>query len=68
MKTNNNQIKIDWNNQSGHWWNETCADIMETFGLPGDRYVSSPTADYMLFTFKNKKDADLCRILVSEKI
>jgi len=61
-------VKINWDNQSGHWWNQTCADIMEVFGLPGNKYLSQPTAEYMLFTFKNKKDADLCRILVSEKL
>ena len=61
-------IKIVWDNQNGSWWNLTCADIMEVFGLPGNKYVSTPTADYMLFTFKSKRDADLCRILVSEKL
>ena len=62
------EVVVRWENQSGHWWNETCADIMEIFGLPGDRYESVPTADFMSFRFKNKRDADLCRILVSEKI
>jgi len=61
-------VTIQWENQAGHWWNETCADIMEVFGLPGDRYISKPTADFMTFTFKNKKDADLCKVLISEKI
>lgn len=61
-------IRIPWNNQQEHWWNETCADIMQVFGLPGDRYTSHPTPDYMDFHFKSQKDADLCKILISEKV
>lgn len=62
-------VKVDW--QSHHttiWWNEICATVLEVFGLPGDRFVYTPTADYMTFTFKSKKDADLCKILLSEHI
>jgi hypothetical protein len=61
-------VRLPWTGQSGAWWNEACADIMEVFGLPGDRFTSHPTADYMDFYFKSEKDAKLCRILVSEKI
>jgi hypothetical protein len=49
-------------------WNEICAWAIEQFGLPGNRYESHPDSDYMLFTFKSKKDADLCRILLSERL
>jgi hypothetical protein len=61
-------IRIPWNNQSQTWWTDTCADIMEVFGLPGHRYNSHPTPDYMDFHFKSKKDAELCRILVSHQL
>ncbi len=61
-------IRIPWNNQQEHWWNETCADIMQVFGLPGHRYTSHPTPDYMDFYFNSQKDADLCKILISEKV
>jgi hypothetical protein len=44
-----------------------CALVLEVFGLPGNRYESHPDSDYMLFKFKSKKDADLCRILLSER-
>lgn len=64
----NLEICISWNNQTGPWWNECCAMVMEVFGLPGDKFVTTPTADFMLFKFKNKRDADLCRILLSEKL
>lgn len=61
-------VRIPWNNQSGAWWNETCADIMEVFGLPGNRYQSHPTPNYMDFHFKSTKDAQLCRIMVSHQL
>jgi hypothetical protein len=42
--------------------------VLEVFGLPGGRYESKPEHDYMSFTFKNQKDATLCRILLSERL
>jgi hypothetical protein len=69
MSPSDHEVLVDWNpNRNSGFWNEICADIIEVFGLPGDRFVSSPTEDFMIFTFKNKKDAALCRILISEKI
>jgi hypothetical protein len=62
------QIRLPWTGQASYWWNEACADVMEVFGLPGDRFTSHPTADYMDFYFKSEKDAKLCKILLSEKI
>jgi hypothetical protein len=61
-------ITLSWDNQSNTWWNQACADVLEVFGLPGHRYYYKPYPDYMKFTFKSKKDADLCRILLSDKI
>jgi hypothetical protein len=61
-------IIVHWNNQHNAWWNETCASVLEVFGLPGQRFYYKPYEQYMTFTFKSKKDADLCRILLSEKI
>lgn len=61
-------VRIPWNGQENYWWNEVCADILEVFGLPGDRYTSHPTPNYMDFHFKSTKDVELCKILISEKI
>lgn len=63
-----NVIRLPWDSQDKYWWNEVCADVIEVFGLPGGRFTSHPTPNYMDFHFKSKKDADLCRILLSEKI
>jgi len=64
------ELRIDWKltQDTDKWWNAVCADIMEVFGLPGDRYTSHPYQDCMLFRFKSKKDYQLCKILVSDKI
>ena len=62
------RITVPWKNQSNTWWNETCANILEPFGLPGDRYVTEITADHMHFDFNDDKDALMCRIMISDKI
>jgi len=64
----NQIITIDWHNQNNVWWNETCASVLEVFGLPGGRFYYKPYPNHMTFTFKSKKDADLCRVLLSERI
>ena len=61
-------VSLPWHGQKNYWWNEVCADVLEVFGLPGDRFTSHPKMDQMDFHFKSKKDADLCRLMLSEKI
>ena len=68
VQTGDYEIIIPWHNQGNLWWNETCAMVLEVFGLPGNRFVYKPFEDFMTFTFKSKKDADLCRILLSERL
>jgi hypothetical protein len=69
MKTTANTVTVLWNEKrTGSWWNETCAMVLEVFGLPGKRYSTHPDTDYMSFEFKNTKDADLCRVLLSERL
>ena len=38
-------------------WNETCAWAVTHFGLPGIKYTTHPTEDYMDFYFVDEKDA-----------
>jgi hypothetical protein len=61
-------VIIPWESQSNHWWNETCADIMEHFGLPGGKYTTEVSSEYMKFIFNDDRDALMCRLLVSDKI
>lgn len=62
------EIKIPWEVQHNIQWNETCAQIIEQFGLPGGRYTTKITNDWMLFTFNNEEDAFMCKILISDRI
>jgi len=68
MITDDHEIIVDWHNQGAVWWNETCAMVLEVFGLPGNRFIYKPFENFMTFTFKSIKDADLCRILLSERL
>lgn len=64
-----NSVEVKWHvGQNGFWWNETCAMVLEVFGLPGDRFTSHPSQDKLIFNFKNPKDASLCRILLSDRL
>jgi len=59
-KDNNYQytIRIPWRlGDTVTSWNQTCAWAIEKFGLPGDKFITHPTEDYMDFMFKTKEDA-----------
>jgi hypothetical protein len=62
------EICVPWKSQSNVWWNETCARIIEHFGLPGNRYTTEVSADDMKFFFVNDKDAFMCKIMISEEL
>ncbi len=62
------RITVPWQSQSNHWWDQTCADIVEHFGLPGGKYVTEVSSECMHFDFKDERDALLCKIMISEKI
>jgi len=64
----NNTVVVLWENQSNTWWNETCANIMEVFGLPGEKYQTEISTDSMKFHFNNEKDAFMCKLLISEDL
>ena len=62
------EINIPWEDQSNTWWNETCATIVEHFGLPGGKYVTSVSTECMKFVFYDDRDYLMCKILVSDKV
>jgi len=49
-------IPFRWGNTITSW-NETCIWAIEQFGLPGDRFTTNTTEDYMDFYFRDEKDA-----------
>jgi hypothetical protein len=49
------EIRVPWESQSNTWWNETCANIIEHFGLPGGKYTTEVSADDMRFFFTDER-------------
>jgi hypothetical protein len=63
-------VKITWGLKSDEYnltWSETCARIMEQFGLPGDRYTTEINSDYMIFNFKTQEDAVMATLMVGNQ-
>ena len=59
------EIRVDWMaGDTVSLWTEKCATIMETFGLPGDKYFTSVNEDYMLFSFVDPKDAMMAKLMI----
>ena len=57
------RVRISW--QTNHdipTWNETCAWAVEQFGLPGDRFSTHATEEYMDFYFRDERDAILFQL------
>ena len=40
-------------------WNDACAWALEQFGLPGDRFQTELTSDWMKFKFNSPHDATI---------
>jgi|DEB0MinimDraft_4_1074332.scaffolds.fasta_scaffold59781_2 hypothetical protein len=53
------RVVIPWHNTIEHVaeWTEGSVWAIEKFGLPGDRYVCSPTREGMEFWFREESDA-----------
>ena len=49
-------------------WNEICAQGMEMFGLPGNRYITEANVNDMTWYFKDPKDALLMTLKFSEQL
>ena len=64
IKTSNDEyvVHIKWDNDADHdkaqeYWNDTCIWAIENFGLPGHRFATKATQDYIDFYFQDEKDA-----------
>lgn len=52
------KVEISWRNGDEiSRWDKICAECVEAYGLPGDKYMTLPSADNMIFAFKDEKDA-----------
>lgn len=64
-----NEVAVPWRQgDTISSWNEVCAQIVERFGLPGDKYTTEVSADWMGFKFNDEKDALMCRLMISERL
>jgi hypothetical protein len=51
-------VKIYWKNgDTLTAWDEKCIQLMELFGLPGDKYVTTFCEDFLQINFYNERDA-----------
>jgi hypothetical protein len=56
-------MTLDWvDNDTILTWNHTLANIVEVFGLPGDRYITEADVNNMTFWFRDHRDALLFRL------
>ena len=58
LKKQATRVRVPWfKGSKPYMWNKICADAIEYFGLPGIRYYTHSTEDYMDFYFYNERDA-----------
>lgn len=52
------KVKIPWRKgDTINRWDIICIECVNSFGLPGDKYMTATTADDMVFYFKDEKNA-----------
>ena len=63
-------VHVPWNPKLNTTllWTQVTASILERFGLPGDKYTTEITEDYMNFLFKDEREGLMCQLLVSDYI
>jgi hypothetical protein len=51
-------VRIYWKyGDTNTKWDEKCIWAIETFGCPGDKFITHVCEDFMDFMFKDSKDA-----------
>jgi len=63
-------VHVPWSPKAGSIpiWDEITISIVERFGLPGDRYTTELTDNYMNFIFDDDHQGLMCQLLVSDYI
>ena len=58
-------IKVAWKDgDSVSDWTDKCTRVLESFGLPGNKYMTKVTEDYMIFSFIEAEDALMARLII----
>lgn len=56
-------VKVYWSNgDTVTLWNEKMAWVTENFGLPGERWQTEVSNEYMILYFDNEKDCMFARL------
>ena len=60
-------VRVPWRTDfnSDTEWNELCAQVIEKFGLPGDKFMATANEHYMDFTFFKDQDGTLALMHLS---
>jgi hypothetical protein len=59
------EVKVDWlAGDDIPLWDKKCIRVIESFGLPGGKYETELTEDYMIFHFKDPKDALVAKLML----
>lgn len=52
------RVRIPWTkSDTSYKWNDVCAWALEEYGLPGDKYHTHSTVDFMDFYFYDERHA-----------
>ena len=59
------EVKVDWlAGDDIPLWDKKCIRVIESFGLPGGKYETELTEDYMIFHFKDPQDALVAKLML----
>lgn len=65
LKSQGTRVRIPWETgYNSYKWDEVCITAIEKFGLPGDRYYTHATEEYMDFYFKDECDAIIFQLIL----
>jgi hypothetical protein len=59
------KVTINWRQgDTINDWDKKCIRVIETFGLPGNKYTTELSEDHMIFTFVDAEDAVIARLMI----
>ena len=59
------EVKVDWlAGDDIPLWDKKCIRVIESFGLPGGKYETELTENYMIFHFKDPQDALVAKLML----
>jgi len=59
------KVTINWRQgDTINDWDKKCIRVIETFGLPGNKYTTELSEDHMIFKFVDAEDALMARLII----